>query len=338
MKLIGLFLLLISFAGLVNMPEGDQQKSKTRVEQPREGAAPAPTATPETKQRPGTMDTEIKQLAVGGHCAVFESFVFVARDAETYQALENLNINLPTQDPDFFKTHAVIAAFLGQRRTGGFSVDVSKSADGAIHVVEQKPRGMVIQVLTTPFKIVSVPANTDAPLALALDATWTERWRNYRVTSGELSITGGFAGIHEQLTLSGKLQIMRAVAAQPLPSGELSARKQQSLVTILFELHSNGKRPKDLRDVVSGTVTESAQVNLAYLDSHSLSGAIQSPFRAAGQFTPDEQELTLNLDTVDSPHISDNFIARASLKAIAVSPRPPNRAITHRVRRLRADS
>lgn len=312
MKLSGLFLMLVSFAGIVSLLKCDQPKPKPGAEEQTKRGTPAPTSTPGRKGDPGTMDGEIKQLAAGNHCTVFESFVFVARDLETYAALESLKITLPNQDADFFKSHAVIAAFLGQRRTGGFAVEITQDADGVVQVVEQTPKGMVTMALTTPFKIVAVPVKTDRAIALSLDATWKERWRTYRVTSGEITVTGGFAGVQERSGLEGTLQIMR----------------EKTLATLHFEVKSTGKRQAQLRDVSSGTVADPAQVSLSYLDSFALSGAIDSPFKVGGQFTNDEQELTLDLKTVSSPYVSDNFDARASLKATATTPRPPNRAIT----------
>jgi len=104
--------------------------------------------------------------------------------------------------------------------------------------------------------------------------------------------------------------------------------RESTLATFVFEFKSTGKRRTQLRDVASGAVTGLGQVSLAYLDAHALSGAVQSPFKATGQFTSDEQELSLNLETVPSPHISDNFSARASLRATAITPRPPSRAVT----------
>jgi len=309
-KLGGLFLVVASFAGIVNTLECDQQKPKAHAEEQGKRATPAPTSTPVTK--PGTVSGEIKELSAGSHCTVLESFVFVARDAQTYQALESLNISLPDLDADFFKSHAVIAAFLGQRRTGGFGVDITQDAAGVVQIVERTPRGMVTMVLTAPFKIVAVRVQPDVPITLSLAAASKERLRTYRLAGGDLSITGGFAGVHESAGLEGSLQVMRA----------------GTLATFIFELKSTGKQQTQLRDVASGTVAAPGQVSLTYLDSHSLTAAIQSPFKATGQFTDDEKELSLNLETVSSPNVSDNFSARASLKAKAITPRPPNRALT----------
>lgn len=304
--------MLVWFAGVANMVQCNQHNSKLPAEEQGKRTTPAQRSTNEESERPGNMDGEIKQLAAGSHCTVSESFVFVARDLQTYQALESLKLNLPTQSPDFFKSHAVVAAFLGQRRTGGFSVEITQNAAGGVQVIESKPKGMVTMVLTTPFKIVAVPVKADGTIALTVDATWQERLRSYRLTSGALTITGGFAGVHQTLGLEGTLQIMR----------------EKNLATFFFELQSTGKRQAQMRDLTSGTVADSGSVSVSYLDSHSLSGAIQSPFKTTGQFTQDEMELTLNLETVDSPNITDNFSASASLKAIATTQRPPNRAIT----------
>jgi hypothetical protein len=312
MKVSGLFLMLVSFAGVVGILKCDHQKPPASGEQQSNRGTPASTVKPGTKEEPGTMAGEIKDLAAGNHCDVFESFVFVARDAQTYEQLQSLNVSLPAQNADFFASHAVVAAFLGQRRTGGFSVRITQGADGLVQVSEQKPKGMVTMVLSAPYRIVAVPVKNDGTISLSLDASWAERWRNYRVSSGELTITGGFAGIHQTSSLEGSVQIMR----------------ERTLATFGFDLKSKGNRQAQLHDLTSGTVDTSGRVAFAYLDSHALSGAIQSPFKAAGQFTGDEQELSLNLDTVPSPHVSDNFSATASLRATAITPRPPNRAVS----------
>lgn len=191
-------------------------------------------------------------------------------------------------------------------------MNITQGSDGVVQVAERIPKGMVTMVLTTPFKIAAVPVSRDGPIALSLDATWKEKWRTYRLASGELTISGGFAGIHETSGLTGTLQIMR----------------ENTLTTLMFELRSSGKRQTQLHDVASGTVTEFGRLSLTYLPSQALSGAIQSPFKATGQFITDEQELSLNLETVPAPNVSDNFSSTVSLQATAITPRPPKRAIT----------
>jgi hypothetical protein len=306
-KLNLLFLMIIALAG--NLPDCAQQKSKGT----QGSASPAPATTPRDKDKPVVMENEVRQIAAGSHCTVFESLVLVVRDASTYAALKELNLNLPEQSADFFASHAVIAAFLGQRRTGGFSVAISSGTSGEVQIKEVIPKGMVTMALTTPFKIVSVPVATDTPLSLELDQTWRDRLRAYRIANGELTITGGFAGIHETVKLAGGIQVMR----------------YERWATLIFDLKSEGKRsPRQMRDVASGAVQETGQLALAYLTSAALTGAVRSPFRVTGGFTGDEQDLSLKLVTASSAQVSDNFDASGSLTATAIGPRPPNRAVT----------
>src|SRR5256885_9485503 len=78
---------------------------------------------------------DIKVLAEGFHSKITKPFVAVVRDAETYAALTRLDENLPKLDADFFKESVAVAAFLGERNTGGYSVEIR--ANGiALQVLE----------------------------------------------------------------------------------------------------------------------------------------------------------------------------------------------------------
>lgn len=267
------------------------------------------------KGRNVNTDGELKELAAGNRSGITESFVVIARDPQTYAALRSLYGALPEYDVDFFSSHAVVAAFMGQRRTSGYVTSITRDRDGTISILEQAPaRGaMVKMVLSTPFKIVAVPIGIDAPLSLNLDTTWRNRLRSYRLTGGEVVVTGGFAGIRKKYHLAGQLSVMRA----------------GSLATFFFELLSTaGKQSRNLRDVASGTVDPSGQITLNRIDSAALTGAIQSPFRGTGVFSNNETNLSLNLKTVPSPHVSDNLAATASVKAVATGPKPSDTAVT----------
>src|SRR5712692_2369133 len=101
--------------------------------------------------------SEPKVLAEGFHSSITRPFVGVVRDFETYEALVTLDGNLPRLDEEFFKTNIVVAAFLGERNTGGYSVEITRG-EGRIYVVERVPaKGvMVAQMITSPYKIVSL--------------------------------------------------------------------------------------------------------------------------------------------------------------------------------------
>lgn len=265
----------------------------------------------ENETEPTVTNGQVKELASGNRSSIFESFVAVARDEQTYAKLRASNSSLPETSADFFKSYAVVAAFLGQRRTSGFDIEITQGTDGRVHVLEQTPKNtMVKMVLSAPFKIVAVPVEADRPIVLALDATWQNRLRPYRVTSGSLTITGGFAGTMKTLKLEGTLSIMRA----------------DSLATFIFELQSTGNNPiRRLVDTATGFVESPARISLERVDAFAIAGAIQSPFRATGQFGENERELTLNLQTNNSPNISDNFTATGTLKATALPAPGANR-------------
>lgn len=267
------------------------------------------------KGRTVTTNIEIKELAGGNRSGVTESFVVVARDAQMYAALRALYGGLPELEAKLFSSHAVVAAFLGQRRTSGYATAITLDSDGTIRIVEQSPSSdtVVKMVLTTPFKVVAVPVEQDQPVILALDRTWQGRLRPYRVTSGGVSITGGFAGVSKSLNLEGKLGVMRL----------------GPMATFLFELRgTDGKQSRYLRDAASGSVDPSGRVTVPRIDAFALTGALESPFRATGQLMNNEDNLTLRLETKPSPHISDNFAGTATLKAIATGPAPVDTAIT----------
>jgi hypothetical protein len=121
----------------------------------------------------------IKVLAEGFHSKITKPFVAVVRDTETYAALRKLDGNLPKLDADFFEENVVVAAFLGERHTGGYSVEITPNAI-EINVLEKKPgKGvMVPQMITSPFKIVSLHGATNAAVRLNLfvDETWLCRY------------------------------------------------------------------------------------------------------------------------------------------------------------------
>jgi hypothetical protein len=156
---------------------------------------------------------DIKVLGEGFHSKITKPFVAVVRDAETYAGLTTLDENLPKLDADFFKENVAIAAFLGERNTGGYSVEIR--ANGIeILVLEKKPgKGvMVPQMITSPFRIVALKGATNSAVRLNLfgDDAWRQSISSYLVTSGKFSIGGGFAGISQEFGLEGPIGVMRA--------------------------------------------------------------------------------------------------------------------------------
>src|SRR5438876_7873123 len=123
-------------------------------------------SSPTPQKSMDTTNSDIKVLAEGSHSEVTSAFVAVVRDEQVYARLRKVATGLPELQEDFFKRQAAIAAFMGERNTGGYSVQITRSADDSIHLAAMSPPGdaMVAQVITTPFKLVAVPANRSLSL------------------------------------------------------------------------------------------------------------------------------------------------------------------------------
>ena len=290
--------------------------SGCNLQHSQKGAKPAPTpATQSPTETPVPTNEELKELAAGAYGSVRESFVAVARDAETYALLRPLVKDLPEQPADFFQTHAVVAAFLGQRRSGGYRVEIKRTERNTVSLVEQGPPkdAMVTMALTAPFRVVALPINTNEALTLTLDQTWQQSARPYRVTDGEVTVSGGFAGIRERARLEGTLRIMRA--------GQLA--------TFMFDVRSaGGQTARRLVDTATGSVDGQGRVTLTRIDAFALSGAVETYMRATGELKGSEHDLSLSFEIVPAARVADNFGAQGKLAAVATAPAPPKKAVT----------
>lgn len=120
-------------------------------------------ATPENHNMPMT------ELARGAYSQLTVERMQVIRDAGTLAELwSQAQVRDPVPPIDFEEQMVVLAA-LGERRTGGYRVDILRVAETetglVVHVQVSTPgRGcMVTQALTQPYHFVAVPAS-DAPV------------------------------------------------------------------------------------------------------------------------------------------------------------------------------
>ena len=295
---------------------GEQSKNKTRTT-----PTPLPSPQPEGEKNLETnAPGEIKVLAAGGYSSVKESFIVVARDAETYASLRGLNDKLPELGADFFKSNAVVAAFLGQRRSGGYSVSITRTAPPAagaanmLRVSEQQPPkdALVTMALTAAFQIVSLAVREDRPLVLELDAAWQQAARPYKVDAGEFIRMGGFAGRPERSSLKGELRIMR----------------HARLATVFFALQGTGAEGEHaLQDVATGTVTPDGTLTLARLDPGSFVPPPRHALRVRGSFNdPNENNLSLTFEAMQAK-VNDGYGGQGKLEATATAPPPKKRAV-----------
>lgn len=293
----------------------EKQGSKSRTQT----QTPMPTPTTDAKDKLEMNNTgELKELAAGGYSRIRESFIIVARDAETYASLKKLHDKLPDFGADFFKSNAVIAAFLGQRRSGGYGVGITREGGGGgggagtLRVAEKTPPkdAIVTMALTSAFQIVSVSVAEESPLALELDATWQAATRPYKVDAGEFTRMGGFAGRLEKSTLKGDIRIMR----------------HAQLATVFFALQSaSGEDARALQDVTTGTVTPDGGLSLTRLDPGSFIPPPRHSLRVRGKFSDSEHKLSLTLEAL-AAKVNDGYSGQGKLEATATAPAPPKQA------------
>ncbi|HVG36030.1 MAG TPA: protease complex subunit PrcB family protein [Pyrinomonadaceae bacterium] len=310
--IIALLSLIANGAGAAGCGTGAEQQRQQPAQRNQQSNNQQVDRLPTPSREKGNVDNDLKILRQGAYTLVNDAFVAVARDAETYQELRRLDDNLPILNADEFNGMAVVAAFLGQRRTGGYSVEITRSADGAVRISETRPPqgAMTTQALSSPYKIVSVPIENERVLKLDLDPNWKASQRLYQITSGEFTMSGGFAGRSENMRLQGGFNIMR----------------HATLATFLFDVKgAGGTRPRELKEVATGIVQDSGAVSLARFNAGSLVEPPANLLKAKGQFTAEENELMLEFESLPST-VADGYQGRGRLAAKASGPAPPKKA------------
>jgi len=246
---------------------------------------------------------DLKVLAEGSVSPINTSFVGVFRDAETYAALRAQATNLPELTADFFKSNIVIAVFLGQRNTGGYGIAMAQESSGKIRIAEKAPPkdAIVNQMVTSPFKLVSMPTNGTPPVQLSLDERFNQRAQLYRVNNGSFTVSGGFAGRIEQYKLVGKLQVMRLAG----------------VVSIGFAMESEGaSREHSLRDFATG-VASGDSVAISRLSRGSLVDSPSGDLSVNAQFA-DKNRLLIDL-TTGPVTIPDGYSGKGMIEAQMVA-------------------
>jgi len=265
-------------------------------------------------QRPNneTSINAMKVLAEGFHSSVTHPFIAVIRDAVTYAELVKLDNTLPKLDAEFFKSNAVIAAYLGTRNTGGFGVEIKWGAAGMsvgptpakpfIYIAEKaSAKGvMVPQIITSPFKVVSLEVKATDNIMVAADNAWQQTMRCYRVTSGTFTMSGGFAGTVEQYAPAGYLWIMRE-------------RSFASFFFSLFNPHYTGK-PRSLDDFTTGIVNADGHLIINKMSADTFVDTPNSGLKATATFAAGERKISLHFESLPSM-IADGYQGEGNLQA-----------------------
>lgn len=228
------------------------------------------------------LTAELKTLAEGSLSQVTSPFVAVVRDKDTYAALREVATSLPALTPEFFKANIVIAAFLGERNTGGYSVAISRDANGLIRIAEKAPRKdlYVTQMITSPFKVISLATNGTPPVQISLDERFKQTSQLYRVKNGSFTMSGGIAGRRDTFQVAGKIQVLR----------------MGNLVSVGLALVSTGSsRERTLREFATGFITADG-IAISRMSHGSLLDPPSGDLRVTGKLG-EKNTLTLDLDS-----------------------------------------
>jgi hypothetical protein len=293
MKLWHIFSVFLLMTSCVDDSDAQQKrranKTKTNATKKIEKPVAAPDAAPQTA---------FKILAESTQSDVEQPFVFVARDETTFSLLKKLLPELPSENVNF-KNSAVVAAFLGTKPTGGYSVSIVKTGEGGARISAVNPPrdAITTDALTAPFAVAVVPSDEEQTLSIEVGAEWSRAAQKYRITTGEFGFSGGFAGIKKSFPLEGVLNVWRA----------------GDLVTIDFGATGKGaERGRKMDEIASGNL-KGNDLTLPRFDAGTLVDPPRPALKASG--TLNDKEISLSFDSLPTNY-ADGFAGSGKLKAI----------------------
>lgn len=125
----------------------------------------------------GISNAEVLQLQSSQHCGLTASGVVLVRSQAQWRQLgSTLRTSLSTEQVPDFDNHWLVIAALGQKPSGGFSVELmdARQSDDQLELRLRQsapgPDDMVTQALTTPCSIIRVPAHGWSELLVSGEA------------------------------------------------------------------------------------------------------------------------------------------------------------------------
>ncbi|MEZ5429263.1 MAG: protease complex subunit PrcB family protein [Pyrinomonadaceae bacterium] len=293
-------ILIVTFgAGFQNKCDGSKKDKKDQPDRPQasqtaEAVPSIPAASP-LPEKSG----DVKTLAEGSNGKMDSPFVLVARTAETYGDLQKMVEGLPSASALDFKKTAVIAAFAGEKPTGGYSVEITGSAGKyAAGVKSPPPDAMVTEALTMPFRVVAVPVEEEDSLDIDLSENWTGAMRSYRVTSGEIVYSGGLGGGTTRFEPKGTIRV--------LVSGEH--------ISMFFDLDGKaGNVARTLNEAASGRLKD-GKIELPRVEAAGFIEGPHPPLVVSGTFS--EEKIALTFDPGKRDYVvNDGYSGGGKLSA-----------------------
>lgn len=273
------------------------------------------TTVPDSDNRvtENKMSSDLKILAQGAYSRVSSSFTVVARDATTYAVLREMVDGLPEVEADFFNANTVVAAFLGGRTTGGFSVEITRKGYDLLQasVKQMTVREIVTQGLrqpSQPYQVISVPLGRDDNINVNFDSgivSFQGVEGLYEVTSGEFETGGDSAGQSEKFRFNGSIGV----------------QQYGKLVTLSYYLTEIDDREEHkLKGDATGIMQSNGNFAIAPVGAGTFVKQPRSPLRMTGKFDRDVHglmltgSLTLKFETLP-PKLFNGFIGSGKLEA-----------------------
>ncbi|MGI8494249.1 MAG: protease complex subunit PrcB family protein [Pyrinomonadaceae bacterium] len=251
-----------------------------------------------TKVKVMTTAKDIKILASGSYSKVETPFVLVARDAETYALIRGLVEDLPPSSTVDFNQTAVVAAFAGEKNTGGYSVAIRSNDERVtIELIKPQKGDMTTQVITTPFQVAAIPLDDSQNLPLEIPMEWTNRIKSYRITKGEFESSGGIAGRIKKFGATGTIGVI----------------SHNDLVTYIFDLFgTKTESARKLSSVASGVLKEGI-VEITKMEAGNLAEMPRPPLKALGKV--ESSKISFTFESFP-PTVADGFTTRGNVEAV----------------------
>ncbi len=243
----------------------------------------------------------IRTIAEGTDASVTTPFVFVARTPDAFARLENLVKISPTKNIDFKRT-AIVAVFAGTKNTGGYSPNVTGNTRKiSVRIISPPKDAMVTQSITTPYKIVSIDVKPEDGLNLDLSADFTNAAKNYRLTSSNFEISGGFAGVKKTFAAQGTVRVLN----------------WGDYLTLVFDLTGKaGANKRKLSEIASGAITD-GKINLPRIQAADFIDRPHPFMTAAGNLSKNKLSLLFVPGEKDFA-VSDGYAGGGNLAAVKI--------------------
>lgn len=285
-------LLLLASIALCSCAVAQEKPKKANIKTNEKIEACEPTPLSDGKT------AELKTIAEGVNSKIETPFVFVARDAKTYELLKSKVENLPAASEIDFTKYAVVAAFAGTKNTGGYSLAFKQTGESYSVEVLSPPQGAIVtEALTSPYKVTLVPVEEEKSLNLTVSDDFKSSVKTYKISSSEFSYSGGFAYREKKFSAEGTIDVMQT----------------GNLVTLDFNLSGkNTDSEMKLTETASGTLKD-GKIELKRLDAGSFSEGPKPPDKISGSLN--ENKLSLTFEPLPT-NVADGFSMSGKLEAV----------------------